>query len=131
MIASGRPEIVGGEPKARGLVRLVKATVNSIEGLRSAWREEEAFRLECWLALVLVPLGLWLGRSGVERALLVGPVLLVLVIELLNSALEAAVDRIGVEPHHLSGLAKDQGSAAVFIADVMVVAIWVLVLLGR
>jgi diacylglycerol kinase (ATP) len=129
--ANSRPAIVGGEPKSKGWLRLLRATLNSLEGLRAAWREEEAFRLECYLAIVMLPLGVWLGRSGIERALLVGTVFLVLIVELLNSAVEAAVDRIGVERHHLSGLAKDQGSAAVFMADVLLVVVWLLVLLDR
>ncbi|HEY7752842.1 MAG TPA: diacylglycerol kinase, partial [Steroidobacteraceae bacterium] len=79
-------------------------------------------------AAVLVPLGLWLGADGVERALLVGPMLLVLAIELMNSAIEATVDRIGVERHPLSGIAKELGSAAVFVGFVLLAANWILVL---
>jgi len=100
-------------------------------GLVGAFREEAAFRQELALAVVIVPLGLWLGRSGVERALLVMPVGLLLVVELLNSAIEATVDRIGTERHALAGLAKDIGSAAVLIALLLLGATWALVLLGR
>ena len=113
-----------------GLTRLVNAFFNTLRGFRGAWAEEAAFRQEVGLAVVLVPLGLWLGDSGIERALLVGPVLLVLVVELINSAIEAAIDRIGAERHRLSGLAKDLGSAAVFAAFVIVAVTWALVLLG-
>lgn len=81
--------------------------------------------------VVLAPLGIWLGQSGVERALLVGSLMLVLIVELLNSAVEALVDRIGSERHELSGVAKDLGSAAVFVALVLVVVVWSLVLIPR
>ena len=113
-----------------GLQRLVNATGYSIAGLAAAARNEDAFRQELLLAAVLIPVGLWLGPSGVGRALLVGSVLLVLVVELLNSALEAAVDRISLENHPLAKRAKDIGSAAVMVALVNVVAVWALVLLG-
>ena len=83
------------------------------------------------LAVVVIPLGLWLGHTGVERALLVAPMLLVLVVELLNSAIEATVDRIGLERHVLAGLAKDIGSAAVLMSFVLLAVVWLLVLLGR
>ena len=114
--------------KPRGLVRLVRAFGNSFKGFAGAFGEEAAFRQELALAVVLVPLGLWLGRSGVERALLVAPMLLILIVELLNSAIEAAVDRIGFEHHQLSGLAKDIGSAAVFLSILLLAIVWVLVL---
>ncbi len=113
-----------------GLQRLINATGYSIAGLAAAARHEDAFRQELLLAAVLVPVGLWLGPSGVARALLVGSVLLVLVVELLNSALEAAVDRISLENHPLAKRAKDIGSAAVMVALANVVAIWALVLLA-
>lgn len=117
--------------KPRGLTRLLRAFDSSWKGLRGAWREEAAFRQELVLAFLAVPLGLWLGHNGVERALLVAPVLLVLVVELLNSAIEATVDRIGFERHELAGLAKDIGSAAVLLAFVMLAVVWALVLLER
>lgn len=117
--------------KPRGLRRLYNALLNSWGGFRGAWREEAAFRQEVVAALVLVPLGLWLGENGVERVLLVGSVFLVLIVELLNSSIEATVDRIGVERHQLSGLAKDLGSAAVLVSLVLVVVVWALVLLDR
>ena len=112
----------------RGPVRLTRAFGSTFRGLAGAWREEEAFRQECALALVVVPLGLWLGDSGVERALLVGPMFLVLAVELVNSALEATVDRIGMERHPLSAIAKELGSAAVFVAFGLLGLNWLLVL---
>jgi diacylglycerol kinase (ATP) len=117
--------------KPRGLVRLLRAFLNTWKGLAGCWREEEAFRQECLLALLAIPAGLWLGANGVERAILIGPMLLILVVELLNSAIETAIDRIGTERHALSGLAKDLGSAAVFVSFVLLASSWALVLLGR
>ncbi len=114
--------------KPRGVTRVLRALLTSLKGLRGAFREEAAFRQELLAALVAVPLALWLGRSGVERALLVAPVLLILVVELVNSAIEATVDRIGLEQHRLEGLAKDIGSAAVFMSFVLCAAVWVLML---
>jgi diacylglycerol kinase (ATP) len=114
-----------------GPVRLSRAFASTWRGFFAAWREEEAFRQECLLALVLVPLGLWLGQSGIERALLVGPMFVVLAIELVNSAVEATVDRFGVERHPLSAIAKELGSAAVFVAFVLLALNWILVLAWR
>ena len=96
-------------------------------GMRAAWINEAAFRQECVLALVLTPLGVWLGRSAVEHALLIGSLLLVIVVELLNSGIEAAVDRISMDRHSLAGRAKDLGSAAVFVSIVNVLVIWALI----
>lgn len=117
--------------KPRGLKRLLLACDASMKGLWGAWRDEAAFRQELVFVLLAAPLGLWLGHNGVERALLVAPLLLVLIVELLNSAIEATVDRIGFERNELAGLAKDLGSAAVFVALVLVGVVWALVLLGR
>jgi diacylglycerol kinase (ATP) len=117
--------------KPRGLVRLWRAFGASGRGLAGAFREEAAFRQELCFAALVIPTGLWLGRSGVERALLVGPVLLILIVELVNSAIEATVDRIGYEHHALAGLAKDLGSAAVFMSFVLLGGVWLLVLVGR
>lgn len=114
----------------RGIPRLAQAFRVSLDGLVAAYRNEEAFRQEVLLLLVLFPLGLWLGADGVQRALLVGSLLLVLIVELLNSAVEAVVDRIGTEHNAISKLAKDLGSAAVFLALVNAGVIWVLVLWG-
>ena len=111
-----------------GLTRLVNATRHSISGLLAAARYENAFRQELMIAAVLVPLGLALGASGVERALLVGSVLLVLVVELLNSGIEAAVDRVSLDDHTLAKRAKDLGSAAVMLAIATSALVWLLVL---
>ena len=110
---------------------MVRALGASMRGLRGAFREEAAFRQELALALVVIPLAMWLGHSGVERALLIAPMLLTLVVELINSAIEATVDRIGFERHALAGLAKDIGSAAVLLSLILVAVVWVLVLIGR
>ncbi len=111
-----------------GVRRLINALRWTVKGFRSTFKNEEAFRQEVFLTLVLAPLGLWLGDNGIERALLIGPLLIVLIVELLNSAIESVVDRISTEQHKLSGRAKDQGSAAVFISLLLVVVCWVLVL---
>lgn len=116
--------------RTTGLRRLLDATRYSLAGLAAAARDEAAFRQELLLAAVAVPVGLVLGRSGVERALLVGSVLLVLVVELLNSAIESAVDRVSIEPHALAGRAKDLGSAAVMLSLVCAAVVWVLVLVA-
>ena len=114
-----------------GLRRMVSATRNSMAGLAEAIRCEDAFRQELILAAVLVPLAFMVGRSGVERALLIGSVLLVLIVELLNSAVEATVDRISFENHRLAKRAKDIGSAAVLIALMAAVATWLLIVIDR
>jgi len=124
---STAPETLG-EPanpqKLRtGLNRLWHATGYSIAGLRAGWGEA-AFRLEACLAVVLVPLAFWIGRSWVEMALLAGSVLLLLIVELLNTAVESAIDRIGPEWHDLSKRSKDMGSAAVFLATLLAGGIW-------
>ncbi len=99
-----------------------------MKGLRAAWQVESSFRLEVYLCVVLIPLALVLGQNGVERFLLISVLLLVLIVEVLNSAIEAVVDRWGPELHALAGRAKDMGSAAVFLADVNVVVCWLLIL---
>ena len=121
----------GDRQKPTGFTRLFRAFGASWKGLAGAYREEAAFRQELALAVVVIPLGLWLGHNGVERALLVAPMFLVLVVELLNSAIEAAIDRIGPERHRLSGLAKDIGSAAVFMSLALLAVVWALVLTGQ
>ncbi len=112
-----------------GLQRVLNAAGYSWAGLRAAYRHEDAFRQEVLLAGVLIPLAIMLGDSAVERALMIGSVLGVLIVELLNSALEAAVDRISLEHHHLIKRAKDMGSAAVLIALLNVGVVWSLLLL--
>ena len=117
--------------KPTGFTRLFLAFDNSWKGLRGAFREEAAFRQELACALLVIPGAIYYGRNGVERALLIAPMILILIVELLNSAVEATVDRIGSERHHLSGLAKDIGSAAVFMSFVLLAAVWACVLLDR
>lgn len=107
-----------------GLNRVMRATGYSMAGLRSAYTGESAFRQEAWLAIVLLPLSFWLGQTWAEVALLAGSVLLVLIVELLNSGIEAAVDRVSFELHDLSKRAKDLASAAVFVSLVLCVGIW-------
>ena len=117
--------------KPRGLTRVLRAFGASWRGLAGAFREEAAFRQELAFAALAMPLALWLGRDGTQRALLAAPVLLILVVELINSAIEATVDRIGLERHVLAGLAKDIGSAAVLMSFVLLATVWLLVLTGR
>lgn len=112
----------------KGIERVIKATFYSMKGLRFAFASEAAFRQELSLAILLFPLGLWLGETGVEKALLTGVLLIVLIVELLNTGIEVVVDRFGGEHHTLSGQAKDVGSAAVFIALMNVLLVWGLVL---
>ncbi len=111
--------------------RIVRAGSYSFSGLRAAIRKEAAFRQEVILAAVLAPLGAWLGRTGIERLLLIGSLVLVLIVELLNSAVEATVDRIGKKHHKLSGRAKDMGSAAVYLSILLAILTWALVLLDH
>jgi diacylglycerol kinase (ATP) len=113
-----------------GARRILNATRYSLAGLAAAARHEAAFRLEILLALVLIPCAWFLAANGVQRALLIGSVLLVPIVELVNAALEAAVDRVSLDHHELAGRAKDLGSAAVMLSLVNVVVVWALVLLG-
>jgi diacylglycerol kinase (ATP) len=117
------------KPGNKGVSRLLNAVKYSWKGFCAAWTHEEAFRQEVALCIVLVPLGLWLGDTGVERALLLFSALTIPLAELFNSAIEAVVDRFGGELHPLSGRAKDIGSASVFLSVVIAVAVWGLVLL--
>lgn len=112
-----------------GLRRIINATGYSLAGFRACFQHEAAFRQELAALLLLLPLALYLGENGVERALLAGSLLLVPLMELVNSAIEAVVDRFGGEWHEQSGRAKDIGSAAVFLAIVMALLTWGLVLL--
>jgi diacylglycerol kinase (ATP) len=112
-----------------GLTRIIKATGYSISGLLAAFRHEAAFRQELILFIILTPVALWVGDNGMEYALLIGSLFLVLITELLNTAVEAAIDRIGVEEHKLSGRAKDVGSAAVFVAIANVIIVWFFIIL--
>ncbi|TAK39351.1 MAG: diacylglycerol kinase [Lysobacteraceae bacterium] len=108
--------------------RVLLATRWSLQGLKAAWLHESSFRLEVYLFVILGPLGFWLGATPVERVLLVGSCLLVLAVELLNSAVEAVIERFGAEHHELSGRAKDMGSAAVFVLMANVVFTWAVIL---
>ena len=110
--------------------RVFRAVKNSMAGLRNAILSEASFRQELIIAVILAPIAIWLGDSGVERALMIGVLFVVLIVELLNSAIETAVDRIGTEFHDLSRRAKDISSAAVFISVIAVPTVWALVLLG-
>ena len=113
-----------------GLRRIWNALFYSFEGLKAAYRHEDAFRQEVWLALVLIPLALFLPASGMGRALMIASVLVVLIVELLNSAVEATVDRVSLENHRLAKRAKDIGSAAVLFSLINVAVVWLLVLFG-
>lgn len=117
--------------KNKGLDRVVKAYGYSLAGLRAAWRGEAAFRQEIILLLIMLPLAFWLGRSLLETLLLIVVCVLVVIVELLNSAIEAVVDRTGDEYHLLSGRAKDMGSAAVFVSVMLVVFVWLGVVYDR
>lgn len=117
--------------QASGIRRLANALGYSMLGFRACFRHEEAFRQEVYASIILIPLALYLGNNGIERALLLGGWLLVPLVELLNSAIETAVDRIGMQKHELSGRAKDIGSASVFLALLLGSGVWLLVLLPR
>lgn len=115
----------------RGPKQIYRALIWSLKGLRAGWTFEASFRLEVYLCVPLFPLGLWLGNGGVEKALLCGSLLLVLSMELINSAVEAVVDKVSPEFHELAGRAKDLGSAAVFLLMMNVLLCWSLVLWQR
>jgi diacylglycerol kinase (ATP) len=114
-----------------GIDRIVRATHYSIAGLSSAYRNESAFRQEFWFAVVLLPLSFWVGRGWVEVAVLASSVVFVLIVELLNSSIEAAIDRVSLDLHDLSKRAKDVASAAVFLSVLLCVGIWVAALWNR
>lgn len=114
-----------------GLSRILSAFGYSAQGFRAAWRHEEAFRQELFLVLVSLPFAIWLGRTAIEHALLIGSLLVLLIVELLNSAIEAAIDRHGDELHELSGRAKDMGSAAVFMSVLMIAVVWGIIVYDR
>ena len=114
-----------------GLDRVMRATGYSIAGLMAAYRGESAFRQEFWLAAVLLPLAFWIGRGWIEITLLIGSVMLVLIVELLNSGIEAAIDRVSFEIHDLSKRAKDLASAAVLLSVLLCTGIWLAALWQR
>ncbi len=113
-----------------GLVRLFNAFGYSLEGFRAAYKHEDAFRQEVLLAIILIPLALWLPVTSIGKALMVGSVLLVIIVELVNSAIEATVDRISLDNHDLAKRAKDIGSSAVLVSLVNVIVVWLLVLMN-
>lgn len=113
-----------------GLRRLINAFGYSVDGLKAAYRNEDAFRQEVLMAVILIPLACYLGNDAVAKALMIGSVLLVMIVELLNSAIEATVDRISLENHQLAKRAKDIGSAAVLVSLINLVVVWGLLILG-
>ncbi len=115
----------------RGPRQIWQALIWSLKGLREGWRIEASFRLEVVLLVILFPVGLWLGNGAVEKALLAGSLLPVLAAEMLNSGLEAVVDRLWPERNHIAGRAKDMGSAAVFLLMINVLVIWGVILIPR
>jgi diacylglycerol kinase (ATP) len=121
------PEI--NKPEHGMLMHIFHAFGYSMAGMKAAIKYEESFRIELILAVVLFPVGLWLGESSIERVLFIVPLLLVLITELLNSAMETTVDRVSTEQHPLSGRAKDIGSAACFLSQAMAVIVWAILLL--
>ena len=121
-MAKGKESVLG---------HIGKAFIWSLTGIETAWKHELAFRVETVIIVMMTPVGIWLGTTAAERALLIASALLILIIELLNSALEAAVDRIGLERHELSGRAKDMGSAAAFISMLTAAIVWALIAFER
>lgn len=117
-----------GKTGVTGFKRILNATGYSLKGLKSAFRHEAAFRQELLLTIVLLPVAVYLGKDGIERAIMIGSLFLVLIVELLNSAVESVVDRVGDEHHELSGRAKDIGSAAVFVSLVNVAVVWLVII---
>jgi diacylglycerol kinase (ATP) len=115
--------------EAKGIKRLINACYFSAAGYKAVWQHEEAFRLEAILFVITTPLAIWLGHSTVEKLLLIGSMVLVLLVELLNSAVEAVVDRVGLEHHELSGRAKDIGSAAVNASLIWAAITWTAILI--
>ena len=114
---------------AKGFKRLINACIFSVAGFKATWEHEEAFRQEVILFLITTPLAIWLGETDIEKLLLIGSIVLVMLVELLNTAVEAVVDRVGFEHHELSGRAKDIGSAAVMMSLTWAAVTWALILL--
>ncbi|MEO7477732.1 MAG: diacylglycerol kinase [Lysobacteraceae bacterium] len=115
----------------RGPVGVCRALIWSLKGIAITWKTESSFRLEVWMFVPLAPLALWLGQNGIERAMLIGSMVLVLSAELLNSSIEAVIERYGAEHHEMAGRAKDMGSAAVFVLMMNVLLCWGLLLVPR
>jgi len=120
-----------GEAKDTIIAHILKAVIWSMAGIKAAWKNEQAFRWEATIVLLMMPVGLWLGRTAVERALLIASSMSILITELLNSAVEAVVDRIGPERHELSKRAKDLGSAAAFTCMITAAVVWGLIAYER
>lgn len=120
-----------GKPGNTGIKRIIKAAGYSVEGLKAGWKNEAAIRQELMLFLVSLPILVWADVTMIEKILMLGVVVLVLVTELLNSAIEAVVDRVGIEHHELSGRAKDMGSAAVMMMLILAGVTWFLILGNR
>ena len=115
----------------KGMPRLMAAWNNSVRGFWDAWRDEEAFRLECILLIIALPLAYWVGNSWFQSAVLIGAIVIVLIVEAVNSAIEATIDRIGPERHELSRTAKDLGSLAVLLADILAGLLWLAALADK
>lgn len=116
------------KPGKTGIARIIAAGGYSWQGLTAAWQHEAAFRQELFLSIFLLPLAIWLAETGLESAIMIASLFMVLIAEIINSAIEAVVDRLGSEHHELSGRAKDMGSAAVFLALLNVAIVWTLIL---
>lgn len=114
-----------------GLKRIFNAVIFSWLGIKATWKSETAFREEILLGIILFPAAFWLGETLTQTAILIIPLFIVLIVELLNTGIEHAVDRVGFEHHELSGLAKDAGSAAVFLSNTLTLLVWTLVALDR
>ena len=117
------------QERKTGIPRVIAATRDSLRGLSLAARTEEAFKQECLLFVIFAPMGVWLGETEIEKIILVGVLIIVLIVELLNTAIEAVVDRVGAEFNELSGQAKDLGSAAVFLSLGYVIFTWLTILI--
>lgn len=115
--------------EAKGIKRIIYANQFSWQGLRRCYQSEAAFRQELWVGIVLIPLAIYMADSAIERILLIFPIFLVLIVEVINSAIESVVDRIGDEYHPLSGAAKDMGSAAVWLSLLLLVITWLIILI--
>ena len=114
----------------QSIKRLYQATCCSLAGLKATYQHERAFREEVWLLILLIPLAFWLGDNNIEYIVLIGSWIIVIVVELLNTAIEAVVDRVGVEHHELSGRAKDAGSAAVMVSIIFALCVWITVIIN-
>jgi diacylglycerol kinase (ATP) len=123
--------LVADRPKNKGMRRLIKAFGYSVAGLNAAWQNEEAFRIEVLIMLFVIPVGWWLGANSIQRALLIGVYFIILITELVNSAIEAVVDCVGKDPHVLAGRAKDLGSAAVLVSITTCIVVWGIIVYGR